>query len=61
MPPPKELNLSENATGGAGTLESRLYELEFRNAHLQALVVELLDKNEQLRRALAQGKREALG
>jgi hypothetical protein len=57
---PKGLNLSENVTT-TGTLESRVYELEFRNSQLQALVVELLDKNEQLRRALAQRKQDAIG
>lgn len=31
-------------------LEERIAELEARNLYLQALVVELLDKNEQLRR-----------
>jgi hypothetical protein len=61
MQPPRELNPSENVTEGAGRLESRLYELEFRNSQLQALVVELLDKNEQLRRTLAQRKREEVG
>ena len=31
-------------------LEERIAELEARNLYLQSLVVELLDKNEQLRR-----------
>ncbi|HEX3436748.1 MAG TPA: hypothetical protein VHT24_08260 [Pseudacidobacterium sp.] len=35
------------------TLLNRLYEFEMRNSQLQALVVELLDKNERLRNALA--------
>lgn len=59
MLPPKALNLSENVTGSASNLESRLHELEFRNSQLQTLVVELLDKNEQLRRTLAQRERSA--
>lgn len=61
MLPPKELNLSESVTGAAGTLENRLQELEFRNSQLQTLVVELLDKNEQLRRTLAQRERSTTG
>jgi hypothetical protein len=41
---------------------NHLQELEFRNLQLQTLVVELLDKNEQLRRALArQEQRETEG
>lgn len=35
-------------------LQERLQELEVRNYHLQGLVVELLNKNEQLRRTLEQ-------
>lgn len=34
-------------------LQARVVELETRNLYLQSLVVELLDKNEQLRRKLA--------
>jgi hypothetical protein len=38
-------------------LQARVVELEARNLYLQSLVVELLDKNEQLRReARGQGK-----
>jgi predicted nuclease with TOPRIM domain len=35
-------------------LQERLQELEVRNSHLQGLVAELLNKNEQLRRTLEQ-------
>lgn len=35
-------------------LQERLQELEVRNSHFQGLVVELLNKNEQLRRTVEQ-------
>lgn len=60
MLPPRKWNPSENASvepSMRGTmdnnhthLEERIAELEARNLYLQTLVVELLDKNEQLRR-----------
>jgi len=66
MLPPKESNpfnadlfepdhdhqvLRAAITENAGmSLQDRLTELEARNLYLQSLVVELLDKNEQLRR-----------
>jgi predicted nuclease with TOPRIM domain len=56
MPPPKELNPSDSAPQGEivnATLHERMQELEIQNSQLQTLVVELLDKNEQLRRTLA--------
>jgi hypothetical protein len=68
MLPPRELNpsdaglLSEEQLAhnrGEGTnmnLLDRVTELEARNLHLQTLVVELLDKNEQLRREAAKQK-----
>ena len=68
MLPPRELNpsdaglLSEEQPAhnrGEGTnmnLLDRVTELEARNLHLQTLVVELLDKNEQLRREAAKQK-----
>ena len=34
------------------SLQERIAELEARNRYLQSLVVELLDKNEQLRRQI---------
>jgi len=39
-------------------LQERLQELEVRNSHLQGLVVELLNKNEELRRALKRFENE---
>lgn len=59
MLPPKGLNPSDadlfaRAPGADMSLQDRIAELEARNLHLQTLVVELLDKNEQLRRQLAQ-------
>ena len=68
MPPPRELNPSDagllseeqlayNRREGTGmNLLDRVTELEARNLYLQSLVVELLDKNEQLRREAAQQK-----
>lgn len=40
--------MKENIT--TSELQERVIELEARNLYLQSLVVELLDKNEQLRR-----------
>jgi hypothetical protein len=64
MLPPKELNpsdadLFELVHAGIGeqagmNLYDRITELEARNLYLQSLVVELLDKNEQLRRKVMQ-------
>jgi hypothetical protein len=48
MQPQSRLNPSEE-----DTLLERLYELEAKNLQLQTLVVELLDKNQRLRHALA--------
>jgi predicted nuclease with TOPRIM domain len=48
MQPQSRLNPSEE-----DTLLERLYELEMKNSQLQALVVELLDKNQRLRNELA--------
>jgi predicted RNase H-like nuclease (RuvC/YqgF family) len=48
MQPQSRLNPSEE-----DTLLERLYELEMKNSQLQALVVELLDKNQRLRSELA--------
>lgn len=68
MLPPRELNPSDagllseeqlayNRREGTGmNLLDRVTELEARNLYLQSLVVELLDKNEQLRREAAQQK-----
>jgi hypothetical protein len=68
MLPPRELNpsdagsLSEESLahnrreGTSMNLLDRVTELEARNLYLQSLVVELLDKNEQLRREAAQQK-----
>ncbi len=69
MPLPRELNPSspgvfsrelftpdiekQDLHSGTG-LQERVMELESRNIYLQTLVVELLDKNEQLRRKVAQ-------
>jgi len=60
MLPPKELNPSDPERHGMRTmredsadLHDRITELENRNLYLQSLVVELLDKNEQLRRKTA--------
>ncbi|HYK37194.1 hypothetical protein [Alloacidobacterium sp.] len=36
------------------SLKDQIAELEARNLHLQTLIVELLDKNEQLRRKVAE-------
>jgi predicted RNase H-like nuclease (RuvC/YqgF family) len=44
----------EKAEMAGIALQYRLQELEMQNSHLQGLVVELLNKNEQLRRKLAQ-------
>lgn len=41
-------------TSSQNSLQDGLRELAAQNQHLQALVVELLDKNERLRHALAQ-------
>ncbi|MBX6359633.1 MAG: hypothetical protein IRZ03_06120 [Acidobacterium ailaaui] len=49
MQPQNKSNRSEE-----DALLERLYELEVKNAQLQTLVVELLDKNERLRMALEQ-------
>jgi hypothetical protein len=58
MPPLKKSNLSnlmqESMTLSDINLLDRLQELEMQNSHLQALVVELLDKNERLRLQLRQ-------
>ena len=68
MLPPRELNPSEagllseehlahNRRESTNmNLLDRVTELEARNLHLQTLVVELLDKNEQLRREAAKQK-----
>ena len=69
MLPPRELNpfeptSAENsdyrrlAAKGENTvdMQERVNELEARNLYLQSLVVELLDKNEQLRRKVAAEK-----
>ncbi len=68
MLPPRELNPSDagllseeqlvhNRREGTGVnLLDRVTELEARNLYLQSLVVELLDKNEQLRREAVQQK-----
>ena len=68
MLPPRELNPSDagllseeqpayNRREGTNVnLLDRVTELEARNLHLQTLVVELLDKNEQLRREAAKQK-----
>ena len=70
MLPPRELNPSDanlfsedplahnrgEETGMNMNLSDRVKELEARNLYLQSLVVELLDKNEQLRREAAQQK-----
>jgi hypothetical protein len=65
MLPPKELNPSDGSLfepvhagiGEAGmNLHDRITELEARNLYLQSLVVELLDKNEQLRRKVTKEK-----
>ena len=72
MLPPKELNpfdadlfapdrgqqaLHEVPEGTEGMrLRERITELEARNLYLQSLVVELLNKNEQLRRKYTPGK-----
>ena len=66
MLPPKELNPSNadlfapdrEALRAPMNLQDRVTELEARNLYLQSLVVELLDKNEQLRRKAAQEKTE---
>lgn len=64
MVPPRELNPSDREAFAsclehrmqeekAGlNLQARVTELETRNVYLQSLVVELLNKNEQLRRQL---------
>jgi hypothetical protein len=62
MMPPRESNLfrkemapyavQEDESGVS--LRDRIAELESRNQYLQSLVVELLDKNEQLRRKVVQ-------
>lgn len=53
MPPLKKSNLfdlmQESMILSDTILLDRLQELEMQNSHLQALVVELLDKNERLR------------
>ncbi|QNI32012.1 hypothetical protein H7849_23865 [Alloacidobacterium dinghuense] len=72
MLPPKESNLfdtdlfapdrgqqalHEVSEGNEGmSLRERITELESRNLYLQSLVVELLNKNEQLRRKHTPGK-----
>lgn len=63
MPPLKESNPFNPAprnevTDMANSMHERLQELEMQNSQLQGLVVELLNKNEQLRRALAQADHE---
>ncbi|HLH36309.1 MAG TPA: hypothetical protein VKX41_16670 [Alloacidobacterium sp.] len=67
MMPPRELNPSNELRpgitnrgslaadeGAISNLRDRIMELESRNSYLQSLVVELLDKNEKLRRIAAQ-------
>jgi hypothetical protein len=68
MLPPRESNpsdavlsseepLAHNRREGTGmNLLDRVTELEARNLHLQSLVVELLNKNEQLRREVKEKK-----
>jgi hypothetical protein len=64
MQPQNRLNPSEAfpAGGHEGTpeniLRDRMRELAAQNQNLQALVVELLDKNERLRSALAQHEKD---
>jgi hypothetical protein len=66
MMPPRELNPSSQLLpgipdrsphvpdeGAMNNLRDRIVELESRNSYLQSLVVELLDKNEKLRRLAA--------
>lgn len=57
LPPSKsspfELHTVHEDAAGL-TLKDRIAELEARNLYLQTLVVELLDKNEQLRRKAAE-------
>jgi len=49
--------LHEGSGEKAGmNLQDRIAELEARNLYLQSLVVELLDKNEQLRRKVTKEK-----
>ena len=47
--PSSLISQGETADMTATVLHERLQELEIQNSHLQALVVELLDKNERLR------------
>jgi hypothetical protein len=59
MPPQKGLNRSDAAPNETAEMtdiliQDRLRELEMKNSYLQGLIVELLDKNERLRSALAQ-------
>jgi predicted RNase H-like nuclease (RuvC/YqgF family) len=75
MPLPRELNPSRRESfvsplehqrrdtqheENAGlSLEARVTKLETRNLYLQSLVVELLDKNEQLRRKVTPQHKQA--
>lgn len=67
MGPPRESNLSNAELfareliaqtaveeSAIASLRARVAELETRNLYLQSLVVELLDKNEELRRKVKQ-------
>jgi hypothetical protein len=64
MLPQNRLNPSEAVPAGGhegppeNILRDRMRELAAQNQHLQALVVELLDKNERLRSALAQHEKD---
>jgi len=49
-------SLTTGEEGVGMNLQDRITELEARNLYLQSLVVELLDKNEQLRRKVKQQK-----
>jgi len=58
MLPPSKLSPFEpqpvHEDGADMSLKDRVAELEARNLYLQTLIVELLDKNEQLRRKAAE-------
>ena len=68
MLPPRELNPSDagllseeplahnHRESTSMNLLDRVTELEARNLHLQSLIVELLNKNEQLRREVKEQK-----
>jgi hypothetical protein len=57
MPPLRELNPS-NSEPQDELLHDRMQELEIQNSQLQALVVDLLSKNEQLRLTVTQLAKE---